>query len=411
MKKFLKCCFVVLLIACSFVFTSMYIISADVSSDYKINRGEEFTIDSFVPVTASYKGVKMSQGNFARHIGESFDVDLKMFGIIPIETVNVEVVDDMYVQALGTPFGMKIYTDGVLVIECVDIVTKNGNKNPAKMAGIKVGDYIKTVNGQVVTCNEDVLELVTQSAGEPLVFEVVRNGEHFNCEVTPVFDKDSEVYRVGIWVRDSSAGIGTLTFYSPSVDIVCGLGHGICDSDTDTLLEIDEGELVTADILDVEKGSAGAPGSLKGRLSYDTIADILLNCESGIYGITNKNFENADLIEIALKQDVQDGAAQILCTVSGENPQLYDCEIKKINTKGNKTQNLIVTITDKALVEITGGIVQGMSGSPILQNGKLVGAVTHVLVDSPTKGYGIFAENMLETAQSAAESNNLKEAS
>ncbi len=398
MKKCFKFCFAILLIVCSFIFTSIYIISDDISPNYKINRGEEFTFDTFVPVTASYKGIKMSQGSFMRHVGESFDVDLKIFGVIPFSTVNVEVVDDMYVQVLGTPFGMKIYTDGVLVIESVEIVTQTGNKNPAADAGIKVGDYIKTVNGQVVTCNEDVLQLVTESGGDALTLEVVREGKHFNCEVTPVLDKDSGVYRIGIWVRDSSAGIGTLTFYSPSNDIVCGLGHGICDSDTDVLLEIDEGELVKADILDVEKGSAGSPGALKGRLSYDSIADVSLNCESGVYGVTNQDLGSNDLTEIALKQDVQDGAAQILCTVNGETPRLYDCEIRKTNSKNNKTQNIIVTITDKELINITGGIVQGMSGSPILQDGKLVGALTHVLVSDSLTGYGIYAENMLEVA-------------
>ncbi len=410
MKKFIKISFVFLLIVCSFVFTSIYIISDDISSSYRINRGDELTIDSFVPVTASYNGVKTSQENFVKHTGEFFEVDLKIFGLIPLSTVNVEVVDNMYVQVLGEPFGMKIYTDGVLVIECVSINTENGSKNPASDAGIKVGDYIKSVNGQVVSCNEDVLELVTESNGSVMTFEVERNGKVFSCEVTPVLDKESGTYRIGMWVRDSSAGIGTLTFYSPLNDVVCGLGHGICDSDTDTLLEIDEGELVKAEIVDVEKGSAGAPGALKGKLTYDSIADISFNCESGVYGISNGDLNVSDLTEIALKQDVKDGAAQILCTVNGDTPKFYDCQIKKIGNKNSKTQNLIVTVTDKELINVTGGIVQGMSGSPILQDGKLVGALTHVLVSDSLTGYGIYAENMLETAQGVAE-QQLKEAS
>ncbi len=398
MRKFIKACFLVLLIACSCIFASIYIISDDISTNYRINRGEELTIDAIVPITATYNGVKMSQGSYVRHVGESFDVDLKIFGVIPFSTVNVEVVDDMYVQVLGNPFGMKIYTDGVLVIESVDIVTEMGNKNPAAIAGIKVGDYIKTVNGQVVSCNEDVLQLVTESGGNAMTFEMVRKGKHFNCEVTPVLDKESGIYRIGIWVRDSSAGIGTLTFYSPSNNVVCGLGHGICDSDTDILLEIDEGELVKSEIVDVLKGSAGSPGALKGKLSYDSIADIALNCESGVYGIVKNDMDYSNLSEIALKQDVIDGDAKILCTVNGNTPKLYDCEIKKIGNKNSKTQNLIVTVTDKELIDITGGIVQGMSGSPILQDGKLVGALTHVLVSDSLTGYGIYAENMLEVA-------------
>ncbi len=409
MKKFIRITFVALLLFCSYVFTSIYIMSDDISQNYRINRGEELTIDSFMPVTVTYNGAKMSQGTYTRRVGENFEVDLKIFGLIPFSTANVEVVDDMYVEVLGSPFGMKIFTDGVLVIDCVNIETEDGMQNPAQKAGIKKGDYIKTVNGQVMTCNEDVLRLVTESGGSAMTFEVVREGKTFFCNVTPVLDKDSGIYRVGIWVRDSSAGIGTLTFYSPSNDVVCGLGHGICDIDTETLLEVYEGELVKADIVGVEKGSAGTPGALKGKLTYDSIADISLNCELGVYGMVNQDSSNNNLTEIALKQEVYDGKAQIFCTVNGDTPKLYDCEIKRTGNKNSKTQNLIVTVTDKALIDVTGGIVQGMSGSPILQDGKLVGALTHVLVSDSKTGYGIYAENMLETAESVAE--EMKQAS
>ena len=153
-------------------------------------------------------------------------------------------------------------------------------------------------------------------------------------------------------------------------------------------------------IIDVEKGSAGTPGALKGKLSYDSIADISLNCEAGVYGVMQKDVGSANLTEVALKQEVYNGRAQILCTVGGDTPKLYDCKIEKAGGKSDKTQNLIVTITDKELINATGGIVQGMSGSPILQDGKLVGALTHVLVDDSKTGYGIFAETMLESAQS-----------
>lgn len=403
MKNFIRIVFATLLIFCSFIFTSIYIMSDDISENYKINRGDELTVDTFMPVTASYNGVKMSQGSFTRRVGDSFAVDLKIFGLIPFSTVNVEVVDDMYVQVLGSPFGMKIYTDGVLVIESVEIESEKGKENPAVEAGIEVGDYIKTVNGKVVTCNEDVLQLVMESGGSDMTFEVVRNGKSFSCVVTPVLEKSSGIYRVGIWVRDSSAGIGTLTFYSPSNDVVCGLGHGICDADTETLLEIDKGELVEADIIDIQKGSAGSPGALKGKLTYDSIADISLNCEAGVYGIMKQDVSGENLTEIALKQEVCDGKAQILCTVNGDIPKLYSCEIKRIGSTNSETQNFTVTVTDKELIDATGGIVQGMSGSPILQDGKLIGALTHVLVSDSKTGYGIYAENMLDTAESVAE--------
>ncbi len=411
MKKAVKYSFVILLLFCCCVFTSVYIMSESVSENYKINRGEELQIDAFVPITVSYEGAKKSQNSPIRKVGEKFEADLKIFGVIPFSTVNIEIVDHMYVSVLGTPFGMKVYTDGVLVIESTDIVTERGKVNPALDAGIKVGDYIKTVNGQVVNCNEDVLQLVTNSNGGVLSLEVVRDGKSFTCNVTPALDKESNTYRIGIWVRDSTAGIGTLTFYSPYNNVVCGLGHGICDSDTETLIDVNQGEFVKAEIISVEKGSKGLPGALRGKLTYNTIADISYNCERGVFGVVDKELDSSNLTEIALKQEVAEGKAQILCTVSGSEPKLYDCEIKRTNDIKSKTQNLVVTITDKELINITGGIVQGMSGSPLLQNGKLIGAVTHVLVDDPTKGYAIFAENMLETAQSVAEGQQIKEAS
>ncbi|MDO4607860.1 MAG: SpoIVB peptidase [Clostridia bacterium] len=407
MKRVIKSFFVLCLIGCSCVFTCIYALSGTVSKNYKVTRGQELKIDSVVPITATYNGVKMSGSSISRHIGDSFKVDLKIFGVIPFSTADIQVVDNMYVSVLGNPFGMKIYTDGVLVIENTDITTSNGKHNPATDAGIKVGDYIKTVNGKTVTCNEDLLQLVTESEGADMHFVVVRGGKQFECDVTPIIDSQTGVYRIGIWVRDSSAGIGTLTFYSPANNIVCGLGHGVCDADTDTLLNIQQGELVEAEIVEVQKGSTGNPGALKGKLSYNTIAEISLNSQQGVYGFMRQTIDTENLTEIALKQDVHDGKAQILCTVDGGAPRLYSCEVKKTNKKNSPTQNMVVTVTDPELINATGGIVQGMSGSPIIQNGKLIGAVTHVLVDDPTRGYGIFAENMLETARSV---ERLKEA-
>lgn len=410
MKKFVKFVFCMFFVFCSIIFTSVYLMSNTVEKNYKVNRGGELQIDSLIPVTAVYNGVKMSQSNQNHSVGDSFKVDLKIFGVIPFSTANVEVVDSMHVAVLGNPFGMKIYTDGVLVIEATDVNTPSGNINPAISAGIKIGDYIKTVNGQKISCNEELSQKVTESNGNSLSVEVLRAGETMRFNVIPIFDSSVGTYRIGIWVRDSSAGVGTLTFYSPANGIICGLGHGICDSDTETLLDVDKGELVGASILSVEKGSAGNPGALKGKFTYDSIADIQLNCENGVYGFAKQKISTPNLTEIALKQEVYDGDAQILCTVSGDTPKLYSCTVKKSNSNRSNTQNLIVTVTDPELIENTGGIVQGMSGSPILQDGKLIGALTHVLVKDSLTGYGIYAENMLETAESVAE-RQLKDAS
>ena len=306
---------------------------------------------------------------------------------------------------------MKIYTKGVMVTSLSDVQTEKGVERPAKKAGIKLGDYILSINGQAVTTNEDVSSIVEASNGKKLKFEIMRNNTKIYISFCAVKSKETGSYKIGLWVKDSSAGIGTLTFYSPATDIVCGLGHGICEEETGELLVLQRGIIVNAEIISAEKGEVGAPGKLNGRMGYATIGEIENNCQMGVYSRLTGNLTFSKLTEIALKQEVKNGKAQILCTLDGNTPQLYDCIIEvRSSAYHSKVQNLLITVTDEKLLNKTGGIVQGMSGSPIIQNGKLIGAVTHVLIDDPQKGYGIFAENMLETAQSVAE-EKLKEAS
>lgn len=407
-----KTLFFVLLIFFIFIFTAIIYLNNSISKDFKIKKGEPLNIQSSLPITAVYNGVKLSQSAKTQSVGEKFSVDLKAFGIIPFSTVSVEVVDQLHVFVLGMPFGMKIYTQGVLVTEISEVVTENGNINPAKKAGIKKGDYIISVNGKTIHTNEDLGQLVESSGGQKLKFVIMRDKTKIHISVCPVKSVETGNYKIGIWVKDSSAGIGTLTFYSPASNIICGLGHGVCDDDTKELLKLDSGEIVTAEIMSVEKGKVGSPGQLKGKFNYQTLGDICLNCEQGVYSAFKGELNFSNLTEIAFKQEVKEGKAQILCTVDGKEPKLYTCSIKiRTSSYHSTTQNMLVTVTDEELLEKTGGIVQGMSGSPLIQNGKLIGAVTHVLVDDPTRGYAIFAENMLETAQSVAESNKLKEAS
>ena len=409
-KLAFKTMFFAMLLICITIFTAVYILNRTVSREYKINRGDTFKIDSAVPVTADLSGIK-ADGDFAK-IGEVYDIDLKLFGVIPFTKASVTVVEDTYVSVLGTPFGMKVYTDGVLVIELGEVKTEAGNVNPSKAAGLKVGDYIRRVNGIDIGCNEDLLEIVSESAGQTLTLEIRRGGKEKTLYITPVLSSDENIYRIGVWVRDSSAGVGTLTFYSPSNDVVCGLGHGICDSDTGELLIPEHGELVGAEVISVKKGESGNPGELKGRFTYTKISDITLNAEDGVYGVPYDAMDTSELTEIALNQEVKNGDAQILCTVNGSKPKLYSCKIQKRSAAYNSSvQNMIVTVTDKELINITGGIIQGMSGSPVLQNGKLIGAVTHVFVDVPTSGYAVYAENMFETVQNAAKKVKLKKAS
>ena len=400
-----KIIFFVLLSIDISIFGSLIYLNQNLSQDFKINKGDTLNINTPLPVTAVYQGEPFSK-NHTRSNQTSFDVDLKMFGVIPFSTVNVEIIDELQVAVLGTPFGMKIYTKGVLVIDITDIETESGKENPAKEMGIKKGDYILSVNGKSVSTNEDLADIVENSGGEMLNLKISRNKKLLTVRLNAVKSRDDGKYKIGVWIRDSSAGIGTLTFYSPSLNIACGLGHGICDEDTGKILNVDSGEGVSAQILSVVKGKSGEPGQLKGSFTGESFGKIRLNCAGGVYMTPTGEFSLSYLTEIGLKNTIKNGNAKILCTIKGDTPKLYSCKIALKSGNFNKnTQNMIVTVTDKALLETTGGIVQGLSGSPIIQNGRLVGAVTHVLVDDPTKGYGIFAENMLETAQSVAKQN------
>lgn len=411
-RSLTKSFFVICTMLCIALFGLIFYLENTLSKDYKIVRGEELSIASVIPINVEYRGLSASKSVISGSVGEEFEAELKIFGKIPFSTVNVEVIDETHVAVLGTPFGMKLYTDGVLVIDLTDVSTPNGNINPAKLSDIREGDYICTADGLKITCNEDLVQVVSESGGKAVTLEMIRNGKKIKKSVTPVFSDETESYKIGIWVRDSSAGIGTLTFYSPATNTVCGLGHAICDEDTGEILTVQSGEMVKAKIVSCQKGEKGAPGELKGSLLNERLAEINLNCEKGVYGLSRSIFKTNDLTEIALKQEVVNGNAQILCTVDGEKPTLYSCTVKKkTSALYAATQNFTVTVTDPVLIEKTGGIVQGMSGSPIIQNGKLIGALTHVLIDDPEKGYAIFAENMLETAQSVAENNKLKDAS
>ena len=402
-KNLTKVLFFILLAFDIAVFSAVFYLSDSVGNSFKVKKGDTLNISSPLPVTAVYNGTELS----SRHTSEETDsisVDLKMFGIIPFTKANVRVVDEMQVAVLGEPFGMKLYTKGVLVVDIADIPTETGNQNPAEESGLKIGDYIVTANGKKISANEDLVEVVEESKDSKIKLQILRENKQQTLYITPVISTDTDSYKIGVWVRDSSAGIGTLTFYSPATDIICGLGHGVSDEDTGKLLKIESGEIVKAKIFDVEKGKKGTPGQLKGRLTAESLGDIVLNCSGGVYSVINGEIPFNNLIEVALKTEVTDGDAQILCAVENSAPKLYDCRISLKKGKINaETQNMVVTVTDTELLEKTGGIVQGMSGSPVVQNGKLVGAITHVLVDDPTRGYAIFAENMLETAQSVAE--------
>ncbi len=403
----IKTVFFISLFINAVIFGSVIYLNQNLGEEFKIKKGDTLNIDSPLPVTAVYNGTELSSGHTSKG-NQSLSVDLKMFGVIPFSKAKVDVVDELQVSVLGQPFGMKLYTKGVLVVDITDVATKNGNRNPAKSAGIKIGDYILTVDGKEISTNEELVDIVEKSKGKELRLKILRNGKQKTIKLRAEISRDTNNYKIGVWVRDSSAGIGTLTFYSPSLNLVCGLGHGVCDEDTGEILNLSSGEIVEAEIYEVEKGAKGTPGQLKGRIGNNSLGEICLNCTGGVYSNLTGELPFAQITEIALKNEVENGEAEIVCTIDGKTPESFKCKIELKSGKYNSpTQNLIVTITDKRLLNATGGIVQGMSGAPLIQNGKLIGAVTHVLVDDPTKGYGIFAENMLENARGVKQ---LKEA-
>ena len=396
---------IILTFFCAIVFTLVVMAERRLSEEYYVVEGKQLSVNCEIPITTHYDGVEESRLSLVESGKKSdYSVNFRLFGLFPVSKAEVSVIDNMSVRILGKPFGMKIYTDGVLVVDMSDVDTENGNKNPAKEAGIKIGDTIKSINGVSMHSNDDVSKIVQSSDGSPMTIVILRNNVVKTVTVTPLKSKSAGAYRIGLWVRDSTAGIGTLTFYSPATEMVCGLGHGVCDDDTGQLISISGGEIVDADIVSLNKGAIGSPGELKGRLGNVRYGELLLNCECGVYAINTYDFNNSELVNVALKQEIKDGEAYIFTTVEGTEPNYYSCRIKINGDKaGEKTQNMVISVTDKRLIDKTGGIVQGMSGSPIIQNGKLIGAVTHVLVNNPEKGYGIFAENMLETAKNVSE--------
>ncbi len=341
-----------------------------------------------------------SEGNSAvySNTNSSYSSELKLLGVIKIKDVSVRVMEEQEVAICGVPFGIKMSTDGVLVVGTGAIQCSSGSVNPAKQAGIIEGDRILSINGQTALSNSLIAQLVRQSKGAPLTVMVAREKTQFQTIVTPVLSLTDGEYHIGLWVRDSSAGIGTLTFCDPTTGEFGGLGHAICDVDTGQLMPLAQGEVVKASITGLRQGLPGQPGELQGTFcSSDSWGLLRENRSSGVYGQFSEDWSDFPLISTAHAQEVVTGPAKLLCTISGSTARYYDVEIEHIKSYDDPSgRNIIIHITDPDLLSQTGGIVQGMSGSPLVQNNKLVGAVTHVFVGDPTRGYGIFIDNMLE---------------
>ena len=324
---------------------------------------------------------------------------LSLFGVLPIKTVRTVASSRRSVNVCGTPFGIKMFSNGALVVAFSDMYTVLGSENPAKEAGLRLGDIITSANGRAVRTNDEFAGAITAAQGKAVEIVYVRGGEQKSCSLIPVADYRTGAYRAGVWVRDSSAGIGTLTFTDPLNNTFAGLGHAISDSDTGADIPLLSGEIVPVTVTGCVMGSAGTPGELRGEFAGgQPLGSVLANDATGVYGTLTATIAGTSY-PVANAQEVQPGEAQILTTVTGAGAKLYSVRIERVNlTSADPNRNMQIRVTDSTLLGTTGGIVQGMSGSPLLQNGRLVGAVTHVLVNDPTRGYAILAETMLAGA-------------
>ncbi len=326
-------------------------------------------------------------------------LSLSVFGIFIKKKIRIKTLDETYLILGGDSIGVALKTEGVLVVGFCDIVDNDGNMiSPSKKSGLQIGDAIIKADGRKITTANSLSEIIEKSEGKIIDIEINRSNKIIHLEITAKKDYIDDKYHIGIWAREGSSGIGTLTYINPATNKFGALGHPVTDNDTGGILDLAEGWLYKSKISAIYKGTPGMPGELMGQF-YKTnkhLANIEINCKHGLFGEYFGDYDLKKMIKILPKNDVIIGPAKIITTLDADGPKEYECKIEKINSyKQDTTKNIVIKITDEKLLELTGGIVQGMSGSPILQDGKLLGAVTHVFVNDPTMGHAVFIENML----------------
>lgn len=421
-----RCCLCTALSIASFALCVLlfYQMDSRVPSTIYVRAGQEESLDLNVPAKAQLlrvseqgesnipegavdidlsKPVTMTLGTEADSLlnsVEDYSMQVKLFGLFPIKQVDIQVMEHEELIPVGVPIGIYVETDGLLVIGTGGFDGTDGQKHSPSKGKIKTGDYIMACDGVAMESKAQFTDYIEACEGKAVQILLHRDEEELSTTVIPEQNQNGK-YKIGIWLRDNAQGVGTMT-YIDAEGRFGALGHGINDVDTDSLMEIVDGTLYQTQIIEISEGSIGKPGEMTGVITYTNdriLGDITTNNESGIFGVCNQgalNLSSSEALPIGLKQDVRRGNAQILCTVDGTT-QYYDIEITATHLDHNDlNRGLEVRVTDPELLSITGGIIQGMSGSPIIQDGKIIGAVTHVLVNDPTRGYGIFIEEMLE---------------
>ena len=385
----------------------IYFLWAKVPAQIHIKQGQTEEFDFAIPAIGKISKENQVIGSldlgkpltFYATDTDKYQMSVQLFGFIDFKETEVSVIDDVELKPVGQPIGIYVKTKGILIIDCGEFEGEDGLMK-APCALLQAGDYIYAYNGVELNGKRELINRINECNGEPIILSIDRQGECFDLKLIPEKNANGE-YKLGIWVRDNAQGVGTMTYVTREREFGA-LGHGINDLDTAALMELDYGTLYEADIISVKKGIAGEPGEMTGYISYnekDYLGEIEENTKEGIYGSVTEGFFTGvdnDFLEIGLKQDVHLGEIQILCTLD-EKPEYYRAEITDIFLESdNLSRGFRIHVSDPLLLEQTGGIVQGMSGSPIIQDGKIIGAVTHVLVNDPTRGYGIFIETMLE---------------
>ncbi len=391
-------------------------------------------LDLSLPITASVHSsnynvleVNGHQGQFTMDLtnplmvkpkqeGKSI-VTLKLLGVIPFKKINVNVIKDVKVIPGGQTIGVKLKSAGIMVVGYHSIKINNGTiYSPAEKAGIRIGDIILKMDGEQVKDVKDVVDKVNilGKKKQEIEVEILRNKNKVKVSIQPAYDDNANVYRLGLYIRDSAAGVGTLTFYDPKTKAYGALGHVITDVDTQEPIVVGDGKILYSNVTSIDKGSNGKPGGKRAVFvdENDVIGNIIKNTPFGIFGKMHKKPINGlmnEPISIALPEEVTEGPAEILTVIEGQKVEKFKIEIVNvIHQKYPATKGMIIKVVDPKLLEKTGGIVQGMSGSPIIQNGKLVGAVTHVFINEPTSGYGSFIEWMIRDAEVLDENKGLK---
>ena len=390
MKKRIKCLTLILSVLCSIIYSCIdYTSITTPNIIYSSNNNVIFNNE--------YINCSNVSGNNSESIYE-----IKLLNVFPVKNVKVLNSKKQNVILGGDQFGIKIYSSGCIVTSVSGVLTSEGCINPAYDAGIRKGDIIISINDKEISSNNDV-EKIVENSHEKLKIVYERNGKKCTTTAYSVISRADEKRRLGVWIKDSIAGIGTTTFYNPENGITAGLGHGIYDNETNILMPLNDGAVCEVRACGIEKSSSGYIGEIRANLYSDNFGKIIGNNDCGIY-FKGDTLEG-ETIEVADISKVYVGKAKLYLSLNGEEKKYYDCNIKKVDYKSDY-KNLIVEITDKELLEKTGGIVQGMSGTPIIQNGRLVGALTHVFVNDPKKGYGVFASTMSAETNELAEKTN-----